>query len=125
MQPALFPREITPDTVLAALLLRVGPANGASATELASEVLGRDATASDERTLRSAIGKLCDEGHPICGVPEEGYHIAANAADLDRTCIHNLKRAMTTLRRVAAMRRKAVPDVYGQLGIELPQGETP
>lgn len=120
MQPGLFPREITPDSVLAALVMRVGPANGVSARQLAAEVLGTEPTAGDERSLRQVIEKLRGDGHAICATPEEGYHHAADAADLNRTCAYLVRRAITSLRQVAAMKRVAMPDIYGQLGIELP-----
>ncbi len=123
MQPALFARELTPDAVLAALLLRVGPANGADAHTLASEVLGVDAGGADERRLRQVIEKLRNDGHPVCATPEEGYHYMADAADLNRTCVYLTRRAITSLKQVAAMKRIALPDIYGQLGLELPQGE--
>lgn len=120
MQLALLPREITPQTVLEALLQRIGPENGASVRELASEVLGRTANAADERVLRTVITKLRRDGHPVCSTPSEGYHHAANAADLQRTCLHLTHRAVTSLEQVAAMRRIALPDFYGQLGLPVP-----
>lgn len=119
-QLALLAREITPDTVLEALLQRVGPQNGATVRELASEVLGRPAKANDERLLRSVVVQLRRGGHPICSTPDEGYHHAANAADLQRTCLHLTHRAVTTLEQVAAMKRIALPDFYGQLGLPVP-----
>lgn len=123
MQPSLFAREITPDAVLEALLRRVGPANGASAKQLAGEVLGTVAEANDERRLRQVIEQLRNDGHAVCATPEEGYHHAANADDLNRTCVYLTKRALTTLRQVAAMKRVAVPDLYGQLGLTPPANE--
>lgn len=123
MQPTLFPREITPEAVLEALLRRVGPANGASAKQLASEVLGTFAEPNDERRLRQVIEQLRNDGHAVCATPEEGYHHAANAVDLNRTCVYLTKRAVTTLRQVAAMKRVAMPDLYGQLGLPTPDNE--
>ena len=120
MQLALLPREITPQTVLEALLQRIGPEDGASVRELASEVLGRPARPSDERVLRTVVMQLRNAGHPVCSTPDEGYHHAANAADLQRTCLHLTHRAVTSLEQVAAMRRIALPDFYGQLGLPVP-----
>lgn len=128
MQPSLFPREITLEAVLEALARRVGPANGASAKQLAGEILGTVADAGDERKLRQVIEQLRNEGHAVCATPEEGYHHAANADDLNRTCVYLTRRAMTTLRQVAAMKRVAIPDLYGQLGLTPPadeEGATP
>lgn len=123
MQPSLFDRDITPESVLEALVRRVGPANGASAKQLASEVLGTAAEPADERRLRQCIEKLRDDGHPVCATPDEGYHHAANADDLNRTCLFLTKRAVATLRKVYAMKRVALPDLYGQLGLEPPTND--
>jgi hypothetical protein len=117
MQLDLLCREITPDTVLAALLRRVGAANGATAAQLASEILGTRSEAGDERRLRQVIEQLRIDGHPVCATPEEGYHLAANADDLNRTCVFLLRRLSTTARQVAAMKRVAMPDLYGQFGL--------
>jgi hypothetical protein len=123
MQLALLEREITPDTVLAALLRRVGAANGATARTLASEVLGTLSDAGDERRLRNVIEQLRLDGHAICATPEEGYHMAANAEDLDRTCVWLVNRLASTARQVAAMKRVSMPDLYGQLGLPPPANE--
>lgn len=114
--------EITPASVLEALSRRIGPANGATVRQLASEILGRPADARDERQLRLVIVQLRREGYPVCATPDEGYHHAASAADLQRTCLHLTQRAMTTLEQVAAMRKVALPDLYGQLGLPVPAG---
>lgn len=121
MQPSLFDREITPESVLEALARRVGAANGASARQLASDILGTPAEPGDERRLRTVIEQLRNEGHPVCATPEEGYHHAANADDLNRTCVYLTRRAVTSLRQVAAMKRIALPDLYGQLGLPNPE----
>lgn len=123
MQSALFPREITPDAVLAALSERIGPANGATVRQLASEILGTPSDAGDERLLRQVIVKLRRDGHPVCATPDEGYHHAANADDLQRTCLHLTRRAVSSLEQVAAMKRVALPDLYGQLGLPTPANE--
>lgn len=123
MQLALLAAEINPDTVLRALLRRVGPANGATVRELATEILGTPSDPGDERKLRQVIEHLRSNGHPVCGTPEEGYHHMADEADLKRTCLFLTKRAMTTLRQVAAMLRVTLPDIYGQLGLPFPTEE--
>lgn len=123
MQLPLLQREITPDTVLSALVRRVGAANGATAAQLAAEVLGGVAGAGDERLLRKAIEQLRMDGHPVCATPEEGYHLAANADDLNRTCLYLVKRLASTARQVAAMKNVALPDFYGQLGLPIPAND--
>jgi len=124
MQLPLLSREVTPDTVLHALVQRIGPANGITAGDLAREITGRVAPA-DERRLRQVIEQLRLDGHAICATPEAGYHLAANAEDLNRTCVFLVKRLVTTARQVAAMKRVALPDLYGQLGLPAPEDHTP
>lgn len=114
-------REITPDAVLHALSARVGPANGATVRELAAQVVGGAPSIADERAVRHAVVALRRAGHPVCATPDEGYHSPACAEDLQRTCIHLVQRAMTTLTQVSAMRRVALPDLYGQLGLPAPE----
>ena len=116
--------QITPHTVLAALASCIGPANGLTVRQLASKLVGGHPTAGDERLLRHVIVKLRRDGHPICATPDEGYHHAANADDLQRTCIHLTQRAVTGLAQVAAMQRVALPDLYGQLGLPVPKQES-
>lgn len=113
-------RDINPETVLDALLRRIGPANGATVRELARDVLGQPPSSHDERTLRQVIVQLRRNGHPVCATPDEGYHHAVDVADLQRTCLHLTHRAMTTLAQVAAMKRIGLPDLYGQLGLPVP-----
>lgn len=124
MQLATLPRDITPETVLQALEKRVGPANGATVRELASEVLGRPSRPSDERLLRQVVVQLRRAGHAICSTPDEGYHKAANAADLQRTCVHLINRLETTSQQVAAMLRISAPELYGQFGLRIPAVNT-
>lgn len=119
MQLALLPRELTPDSVLSALQARRGAVNGASARDLVFLVTGR-VNAADERRLRQIIEKLRNEGHPICAHPVTGYHFAATASELDRTCQFLVARMNSSLRQVAAMKRVALPDLYGQLGLPQP-----
>jgi hypothetical protein len=119
MQLALLPQELTPETVLAQLQGRRGAANGITARDLAYAITLRVNTA-DERRLRQIIEKLRRDGHPICGHPALGYHFAANATELDRTCRFLLARVMTTAAQISAMRRVALPDLYGQLGLPQP-----
>lgn len=118
MQLALLPREITPDTVLSALQGRIGRANGMTAHELSTAITGRH-SAADERRLRAVVEHLRCQGHAVCAHPRHGYYLAASAAELDETCAFLVERASTSLRQVAAMRRVAMPDLRGQLGLPI------
>jgi hypothetical protein len=122
MQFSLLPQELSPATVLSALQARHGAANGITARDLVYVITGR-VNAADERRLRQIIEKLRNDGHPICAHPALGYHFAATPGELDRACQFLVTRAMTSLRQVAALKRIAVPDLYGQLGLPKPDND--
>lgn len=107
-------RMMSPEAVAWALAHHVGAANGVTARDLAVEVVGVQ-SASAERDLRGIIEQLRRDGSHVCGMPGEGYYMAADDAELLRTCEFLFARAMTSLVQVAAMRRVALPDLRGQL----------
>lgn len=114
----LSSHPITPDTVLAALQHCVGEQGGQTAEALALALTGQRSTAS-QRKLRQVIEALRSAGHRICATPAAGYFLAASDAELDRTCSFLYGRAITSLRQVSAMKRVALPDLRGQLGLPL------
>lgn len=121
-------QDITPDTVLAALQGRVGAANGVTASALVLAIAGRP-SAADERRLRGCTVFLRLRGYPLCSTPSDGYFIAANERELNATCRHLLNRAVTGMQQVAVLKQRAMPDLFGQLGLPLndnnDQGVTP
>lgn len=119
MQLALLPQELSPQTVLAQLQGRRGAANGITARDLVYAITLR-VNAADERRLRQIIEQLRRDGNPICAHPAFGYHYAADVSELDRTCRFLLARAMTSLEQISALKRVALPDLYGQLGLNPP-----
>lgn len=118
MQLALLPRDITPETVLQTLQGRIGAVNGTTARDLVFLITGL-VNLADERRLRSVIEQLRKQGHAICAHPSTGYHWAANPTELDQTCEFLLARAMSSLDQIAALKKRAVPDLRGQLGLPL------
>jgi hypothetical protein len=118
MQTALFPLELTPDTVLTALSNRRGAANGITARDLVF-VLTTKVNPADERRLRTIVEHLRLQGHAICAHPALGYFIAANDGDLDAACEFLYGRALTSLRQISAMKKVAMPNLRGQLGLPL------
>lgn len=118
----LFHATITPDSVLTVLRGCVGAAHGLTARELVLRLTGRFSV-SDERQLRDVVVALRNAGHPVCGHPSTGYHLAGTAAELDRTCEFLFGRSMTSLQQVSAMRRVTLPDLRGQLGLPLKKEE--
>lgn len=110
----LFARDITPESVLAALRDRIGSARGITAQNLALQITGR-LQASDQRVLRRVIEALRRQGHGICAHPVSGYYRPLNDADLNATCEFLYARAMTSLQQISAMKRVQLPDLRGQL----------
>ena len=120
MTADLFARELTPETVLECLRLRIGEQNGISARDLVVEIAHRESTA-DERRLRQIIEKLRSEGHQVCAHPQTGYYLAASDSELQRTLDFLYRRAMTSMRQISAMNRVAIPELRGQLGLIYPE----
>jgi hypothetical protein len=115
-QADLYVQELTPDAVRSAL--RIGAANGQTAEQLVLAIHGRRSAAA-ERQLRDVIVALRLAGHAICAEPTHGYYLAANSQELNRACEFLLARSMTSLRQISAMKRVALPDLRGQLGLPL------
>lgn len=115
-QADLYLQDLTPDAVRSAL--RVGSANGQTAEQLVLALVGRHSAAA-ERQLRDIIVALRVGGHAVCAEPTHGYYIAADSIELNRACDFLLARAMTSLRQISAMKRVAMPDLRGQLGLPL------
>ena len=118
MQPDLYSKALTPDAVLAVLQANVGEASGVTAEQLVMAITGRFSE-SDQRLMRKMIEALRTAGHCICANPTHGYYLAANESELNQTCSFLYERAMTSLRQVSAMKRVAMPDLRGQLGLPL------
>lgn len=117
-------QEITPASVLSALQGRVGAANGITATALVQQITGRTSTA-DERRMRDCVVYLRLQGHPVCATPTDGYFIAANDQDLNATCRYLLNRALTGIQQVSVLKKRAMPDLHGQLGLPLHEDHIP
>lgn len=106
---------LTRDSVLFALALRRGEANGIRACDLVAEICGGDSTPAAERRLRQLIEELRREGQHICGHPAHGYYLAATSEELLATVAFLHDRAMTSLTQAAAMQKVSLPDLRQQL----------
>jgi hypothetical protein len=115
-QVDFYTQELTPSAVRSAL--RVGAANGQTADQLVMAILGRHSAAA-ERQLRDVIVALRMAGHAVCAEPTHGYYIAADSTELNRACEFLLARSLTSIRQISAMKRVAMPDLRGQLGLPL------
>lgn len=70
-----------------------------------------------ERQVRELVSALRLEGVAVCGTPQTGYYIAANAAELDETCQFLRNRAMHSLQLESRLRKIPMPDLLGQLHV--------
>lgn len=107
--------DITPEAVLEVLSRHIGADSGIGVQALTSAVLGELPWPGAQRAVRAAVVTLRNQGHHVCAHPSTGYFIAANDAELDRTCEYLYGRAMCSLEQVSAMRRVSLPDLRGQL----------
>ncbi|HFE39330.1 MAG TPA: hypothetical protein ENK06_13100 [Gammaproteobacteria bacterium] len=114
-------RKLNKSDVLYALSKHVGVDSGITVDQLLLEVTkGRVYNSrSCERRIRDMIVELRMQGHQICARPETGYFIAKNSAELQETCDMLNHRAMTTLRQTAAMLKQSIPDMIGQMRLDV------
>lgn len=72
-----------------------------------------------ERTLRSAISLLREAGHAVVGTPDTGYYMAQTADELRECCAFLERRAMGTLVLIARLRRLSLPELLGQMQLDM------
>jgi predicted DNA-binding transcriptional regulator YafY len=99
--------------VLHYLQAHQGRRQGISAAALSA------ATHIPERTLRSAISLLREAGHAVVGTPETGYYMAANAQELRECCAFLRSRALHSLVIEARLMRLSLPQLLGQISLEM------
>ena len=112
-------KQITPESVLLELRKHKGKANGVNVKRLVAAILLGPTTSMDERHARLAVSTLREQGHPICASPSSGYFYATTTAEIEQTCEFLYVRAMHSLNQVAQLKKKALPDIRGQLGLKL------
>jgi len=96
-----------------------GKARGITVHQLASEITGQPGSQAVERQIRHLVVELRKKGIPICACPSHGYYLAETKEELQETLKHLRDRALTSLQQVRGLRRGAMPDLAGQLGIDV------
>lgn len=110
--------KITPGKVLAQLqACHMGRENGVHITTLTGSITKTAPTPGEERTVRFAVAVLRDNGHPICAHPTHGYFYAKSSEEITETCEFLYSRAMHSLKQIASLKKKALPEIRGQLGL--------
>lgn len=102
---------MTSADLLAILSRHTGRHNGIAVDTLA-EMLG-----VAPRQVRTHVSALRSDGVAVCGTPETGYFIAANADELEETCNFLRHRAMHSLQLESRLRNIPMPDLLGQLHV--------
>lgn len=115
------PPPLTAERVLQVLSWHVGVDNGVPMNGLADLCYGQAVPEPERpaaaRYIRGLVETLREQGHPICAHPGDGYFLAANDAELNATCEFLYSRAMSSLKKVAAMKRVPLPDLRSQVGL--------
>ena len=95
-----------------------GKSKGASIKQLAYALTGEESTPSVERHIRKLVVEMRNRGIPVGSCPSQGYFLAESEQDLEDT-IRNLEdRAKTTLRQLSALKKMALPELLGQMGLD-------
>jgi predicted esterase YcpF (UPF0227 family) len=94
-------------------LAHQGRASGIPCRELAVKV------GATPREVRQAVTELREAGIAVCGHPLTGYYLAETAEDLEHTCRFLRARALHSLRLESALRKQPMPDLLGQVRMEL------
>lgn len=102
----------TKDKLLTILSAHIGKKNGITALNLAEYL---DTYARQVRTL---ITELRKDGIAVCGKPETGYYIAADAEELEETCQFLRGRALHSLGLEARLRKVPLADLVGQMRLK-------
>lgn len=95
--------------VLTVLSRHIGSGNGISMRQLEQQL------DMPPRMIRQHISDLRDDGYAICGMPAEGYYIAATPEELQHTCAFLRSRAMHSLTLESRLRKIPLADLLGQL----------
>lgn len=77
---------------------------------------------NDTRRLRKLITELRRDGVPICSIATSsggGYWIASAGSELNDYCQALRQRAIKILCQEATLRKKTVPELLGQLSLDL------
>lgn len=78
-----------------------------------------------ERDIRKAVEHLRMLGKPVGGHPSHGYYWCISEADFAVTAEYLTHRALKSLKQLACMRQTTIPELLGQLQLQLTEPTTP
>lgn len=110
--------------VLEALLFHIGQDKKIDMWELFDEVFERPVNhrINDTRSLRKLVTSLRKKGAPICSTSndkEPGYWLDLEGTELRDYCQRLERRALRALSQAAVLRRVPLPELLGQLALEI------
>ena len=109
--------------ILQVLTRHIGRNNAISMGRLYRLAIGEYADViNDTRMMRQIITELRDGGNPICSTPAQsggGYYLSSAGSELKDYCVQQRKRALKILTREAVLRKITVPELLGQIQMEL------
>ncbi len=110
--------------LLAVLSRHVGKARAISMVELYRFVFEEEPKdkISGTRRLRQLITRLRKEGVPVCSSTETnggGYYLASTGTDLEVYCKKLRRRALRALAMEAKLRNTTLPELIGQIQLNL------
>lgn len=110
--------------ISATLATHIGEPNAVGMGELHEAVFGSpwENRVNDTRRLRKYITRLRREGVPICSVTSSdggGYYLPAGSSELVNYLRRSKIRALKILSRVAKIQKVSLPDLLGQMRLEM------
>ena len=100
-----------------------GRSKGATVRQLAEALTGQASNPAVERHIRHLVVDMRKKGIPICACPSQGYYMAATDEELEDTLRNLHDRAMTSLQQLAALKKMALPELMGQMGLDTRKGD--
>lgn len=102
----------------------IGRSRSIGMSQLYEEVFGEPCTNkwNEARILRQLVTELRREGVPICSDTDKeggGYYLAAAGSELENYCSRLRTRALKILRMEATLRNMTLPELLGQLSLNV------
>lgn len=117
-------KERYKNKLLRVMVKHIGKTNSISMSALYEAVFGepcRDKI-NETRIIRRLITELRRDGVPICSDTDSeggGYYLAAAGGELENYCMRLRIRALKTLRMEAILRKMTLPELIGQLNLNV------
>ena len=117
-------KEVYKTRLLMALFSHVGKSNVIQMADLYQRVYNEPwkDRINDTRPLRRLITELRKEGVPVCSSVRStggGYYVSSVGSELAAECDRLKRRALGLLARAAIMSKTSMPDLMGQLSLEI------